>query len=99
MMSLTQNCHTTVCSCVLTLIHSCYGVNGDMWYPEEVAHASLYATHLPPKIAFLHIISESKQACFRPTVCQRRFYWSALALEAANRRLSAQGAARTFFDW
>ena len=40
----------------------------------------------PPKITFLHVISESKQACFQPTVRQRSFYWS---------RFSSRGCKQT----
>ena len=52
----------------------------------------------PPKNAFLHIISESKQACFRPFSANVGSTGPALALEVANIRLGAQGAARTIFD-
>ena len=55
-------------------------------YTEEVAHASWYVTRLAPKITFLHMISESKQACFQPTVRQRSFYWS---------RFSSRGCKQT----
>ena len=51
-----------------------------------------------PKIAFLHIISETKQACFRPFFANVGSTGPTLALEVANRHLGAQEAARTIFD-
>ena len=52
----------------------------------------------PKKFAFLHIISESKQACFRPFFANVGSTGPALALEVANIHLGTQGAARTIFD-